>query len=134
MESIIKGTIALIIKGHGINVDELDKQLNMKHASYKQEGNDISKVLPSLESDIVKYAEEVDDISLDDKIHFFCKKISNNLKLIKKKYSCKLRIYLQSSEAQMYWKLSEKTILAIHECNVECEFSILSWGECNIEE
>ncbi|MDO5154746.1 MAG: hypothetical protein Q4D51_02170 [Eubacteriales bacterium] len=127
----IIGKISLIVEGDNISIDNLDMLIGITHSVYKRKGESASKIMDVLEHDIVQYTENIDEATVDLTIYEFCRKVSKRITEVDKEYICNMRIYIQSDYAQIYWKLRKETIGALHSCNVDCEFSILSWGECN---
>lgn len=125
------GKISLIVAGEKIYIEKLDAILELKHTVYRKKGEKYSNILNVLQNDVAEYMVEINEASIDSTIFSFCKKISKKIGSINDQYLCKLRIYLQSYDAQIYWKLGKETMEAIQECGVDCEFSILSWGECS---
>jgi len=124
------GKISLVVEGENMSIESLDLIIGIRHSMYKKKGECVSRVLDVLEHDIAQYTGKFDSENMNSVICEFCNIISKTIDKIDKDYLCKIRIYIQSDYSQMYWKLQKQTIEALHSCNLDCEFSVLSWGEC----
>jgi hypothetical protein len=94
----------------------------------RHKGDIISKVCPPLDHDYFCFEYQLKE-SIEESLCSFQKIINETELYSRYKNKLKLRIYIQSLEAQMYLFLSRNAVRILNDLNLDIEISILSWGE-----
>lgn len=122
--------ISLIIKGevtedHFHNLNFLSR---VGKISFHNKGEIISRVVPPLDRNVFTFTF---DLCSEDDISRFISIINDlNTDKLKENNDVKLRLFLQSDNAQIYFLFPQNVIQAIAGLNIDMEISVLSWGEC----
>ena len=119
--------ISLIIKGTINKVEELDILKKYGKVMFCKKGNHISRLTFPLEQDFFKFTYTLKENYEND-----LKKFADIIKGLDlheyKNCDLKLRIYIQSFNAQIMLLLSKNMIEVLHNLGLDVEISILSWG------
>lgn len=123
---------SLIIKGKNFDFDNMRKNLSFEPITIIKEGDMISRVTGKNKNDMFMYEKtcncEEDFIKdLDCFLNTLLAKKNYIIEYIEK-YNTVLRLYMQSSQAEMFFSLSHDIIKKVYELKIPIEFSILSWG------
>ena len=124
---------ALIIKGVKLNLDEISACLNFSNAKMIHAGEIISKVVGACEKDIYIYKENYENVeNASDKLKLFLDTLIKKKQLLLElslRFETSIRVFIQSSQAQMYFNFDSGVISKLNELQIPVELSILSWGE-----
>ena len=125
-----KTNISLIIKGEVTDnhFNNLNFLSTVGKIRFRSKGETISRVVPPLDTNVFTFTFDLHNES--DMFNFISIINELNLDKLKENNDVKLRIFLQSNNAQVYLPLSRNVIQAIANLNIDMEISILSWGEC----
>lgn len=127
---IKKTNISLVVKGEITEDDFQDLRFLSKFGkiSFRRKGERISRVVPPLDMNVFTFTFDLCEKS--DVLDFLS--IINGLSLDKLKMNndVRLRLYLQSNSAQIYFMFSKSVIQDVANLNIDMEISVLSWGEC----
>ena len=125
---------SLIIRGIDIDLEELKSKLGFnENIKLIKQGEFISKVVGKSKKDVYIYSECNDNEDEELKLlysfleHLISKKAT--IKEYAQKHEVVIRIFIQSSLAQMYYSINNKVLHKLHELDLPVELSILSWGE-----
>lgn len=128
---MVKNTnISLIIKGevtedHFHNLNFLSR---VGKISFRNKGEIISRVVPPLDMNVFTFTF---DLCGEDDISRFISIINDlDTDKLKENNDVRLRLFLQSDNAQVYFLLPQDVIQAVAGLNIDMEISVLSWGEC----
>ena len=123
---------SLILRGHNLNFEEINKNLHLKPTNVIRKGQVISKVIGESELDAWIYKLKFKE---KGKINEFIEKF---LKIIKPKADyikdlpnvedASLKFYIQSDLAQIAFEISPILIKELSKLNLRLEISIFSWG------
>lgn len=120
--------ISLIISGTINEVKKLDILKKYGRVIFCQKGTHISRLASPLEQDFFKFT-----YTFKENYERDLKKFVNAIKSVDlreyKNCDLKLRIYIQSFDAQIILLLSKNMIDVLHNLGLDVEISILSWGE-----
>lgn len=125
-----EAAISLIIKGEitEAHVRELNFLSKLGKISFRNKGEIISRVVPLLDMNVFTFTF---DLCGEDDISRFISIINDlDTDKLKENNDVKLRLFLQSDNAQVYFLLPQDVIQAIASLNIDMEISVLSWGEC----
>ena len=130
-EEFENAEFSLIIRGN-LNIEKLNEDLKLKSPTIIKKGDIISKVAGKSQEDVYIYSKKYENISmavehLDDFLTelYNVKEIIRNLTEI---HNISLRIYIQSSQAQISFSMKKETILKLAEMKLPIDFSVISWG------
>lgn len=133
MEVFEKSCVNLIISGDNVDFDMIESAIPLKQKHNKKG----SKIRSSfvVEIDNILFGDFIIDnkFSIDEKIKHLLHALTPYKDIIRdlsKRYDVRLRIYLQSLMAQMFFSISEENIRRISEFNMSIETSIFSEGMC----
>ncbi len=117
--------ISLIISGDDIRKEDFDFLKEYGKTKFCKKGEKVSSVIPSLKQDrfIFSYSLKNNEEKSLETFCQICQKINRD------NYDYRIRIFIQSFEAQIEFILSNKMLKILSELDVDVEFSILSWGE-----
>ena len=121
----------LQIKCKNLEVNTVSETLNLNSPVIIKKGEIISKALGTCEEDIYMYEKKFSQFSIED-FENFLDEIVGHSEILKKystKDEVKIRIFIQSSQAQIFFEFYEKQINLLNKLSLPIEFSILSWGE-----
>lgn len=122
--------ISLIINGTINDVKKLNILKKYGRVMFCQKGTHISRLVSPLEQDFFKFTYTFKENYEKDLKEFA--DIIKNINLQEyTKYDLRLRIYIQSFDAQIFLLLSKEMIQVFYDIGLDVEVSILSWGEVN---
>lgn len=125
-----EAAVSLIIKGE-ITEDQVRELTFLSRSgkiSFRIKGEIISRVVPPLDRNVFTFTF---DLCSEDDISRFISIINDlNTDKLKENNDVKLRLFLQSDNAQVYFLLPQDVIQAVAGLNIDMEISVLSWGEC----
>jgi len=126
------GNCGLIIRGHKLNFDEIENNLKINPSRAVKKGEVISKVVGESEYDLWVYEMKMDDTKKIDQILRDLLSIISPRKAyiqsIAKYADVRIKCYVQSDDAQIYFELSPNAINELASLGIRLEISILSWG------
>ena len=125
-----EAAVSLIIKGE-ITEDQVRELTFLSRSgkiSFRNKGEIISRVVPPLDMNVFTFTF---DLCGEDDISRFISIINDlDTDKLKENNDVRLRLFLQSDNAQVYFLLPQDVIQAVAGLNIDMEISVLSWGEC----
>lgn len=123
---------SLIIKSDKYDLEKIKEQLNLENPKIIKKGNIVSRFIGKSKMNVYTYKCSYDTDEgfkyllsfLDDLIEQ-----KNLLTKYSQQFEVVIRLYAQSSQAQMYFEVSPEVIEKLNELHLPIELSILSWGE-----
>jgi ribosomal 50S subunit-recycling heat shock protein len=129
---INSGNCGLVIRGHELNFNEIQNNLKIKPSRAVKKGEVISKVVGESEYDLWVYEIKLNEAKKPDQILEDLLSILNPHKAyiqnIAKYADVRMKCYVQSDYAQIYFELSPNVIKELASMEIKLEISILSWG------
>lgn len=122
--------ISLIIKGGKISIERLGELSNYGKVKEYHKGQRISKVIPEFEEEVFIFSQSLTN-NYENGICEFLNIINEKIpiNLLEDKNNFKIRLYIQTFEAQLKIDISHRIINLLNQSNIDFEISILSWGE-----
>lgn len=123
--------ISLIIKGEKISIERLGELSNYGKVKEYHKGQRISKVIPEFEEEVFIFSQSLTN-NYENGICEFLNIINEKIppiNLLEDKNNFKIRLYIQTFEAQLKIDISHRIINLLNQSNIDFEISILSWGE-----
>lgn len=130
MDKAVSKNISLIIRDKNMDTNPLIKLLELENVKFYNKGEKISRVIPAFEEDVLIYTFEIEE-DIDNAISDFVSKIKECMdydKIIQKYEEVKIRLYIQTMEAQAQIVLSHKSMMLLESLKVKFEISLFSWG------
>lgn len=129
---INSGNCGLIIRGHELSFNEIENNLKINPLRVVKKGEVISKVVGESEYDLWVYEIKLDEAKKPDQIFRDLLSVLNPYKAyiqnIAKYADVRMKCYVQSDDAQIYFELSPNVIKELASMGIKLEISILSWG------
>jgi len=129
---INSGNCSLMIRGHELNFNEIENSLKINPSRVVKKGEIISKVVGESEYDLWVYEIKLDEAKKPDQTLRDLLSIFNPRKAyiqnIAKSADVRIKCYVQSDDAQIYFELSPNTINELASLGIKFEITILSWG------
>ena len=98
-----------------------------------KKGDIISKVVGESKEDVYIYSKKYENIAMVNESfdNFITEILTAKDKIcdLSQKYNVSLRVYIQSSQAQISFSFKKEILLKLKELNLSVDFSIISWGE-----
>lgn len=123
--------VSLIIKGEKPSIEGLGELSNYGKVKEYHKGQRISKVIPEFEEEVFIFSQNLTN-NYEDGICDFLNIINEKIKpknLSEDKNNIKIRLYIQTFEAQLKIDISHRIINLLNKSNLDFEISIFSWGE-----
>ena len=124
---------SLIIRSDFINFDDVNDNLAFKDVSVIKKGDLVSRVFGKSEMDVYIYEKKIlyKDEKSRELFSFLDELLERKDFLLKysREYDVVVRIYMQVSDAQIYFEMQPQIIEKLNKLGLPIEVSILSWGE-----
>lgn len=135
MKNHEKSSVNLIISGENLDFDKISSAIPLKQKHNKK--GTVLRLSFVVETDNIIFDDFIinNDLSVNDKITRTLDSLlpyKDIIKNLSKQYNIRLRIYIQSIMAQMFFSISSKNIQRISEFNISVETSIFSEGMCEL--
>lgn len=126
------GFCSLIVRGDNLDLDLIEKTLNLEASDKWRKGEIINDIVGEMEDNFIRFNEKLDGKYNPNKtLQSLINKLMNNKSFLedlnKKAYIC-LVCYIQSDYAMIGYTLSVETLNMIVQLGVDLDISILSWG------
>jgi hypothetical protein len=129
---ISSGNCSIIIRGHELNINEIENNLKIKPSRVVRKGEVISNVIGESEYDLWAYEIKLNETQkpgqvLEDLLSLLnpCK---TYIQHIAKYTDVRMKCYVQSDYAQINFELSPSIMSELANMEIKLEISILSWG------
>ena len=131
------GFCSLVFKGSGLDIDQVEKTMDMKASIKFVQGEVVSSVIGKSTVDLIQFNFTIDDAcSPEDAINNMLDAIYKQLSFVnymREKYDVKLTCFVQSDYAQISYNVSSTTLRRVGELGFDMRISIFSWGGADIE-
>ena len=122
---------SLIIRGD-LDFKKLNEELKFNAPEIAKKGEMLSRVVGECQEDVYIYSKKYeDDKSADEYLYNFLTEIyavKDIIRDLAEKHNISLRLYIQSSQAQISFSMKNKLLPMLAEMNLPIDFSIFSWG------
>ena len=128
---IINGKCSLIIRGEFIDVEEVERNMNLKASRCYKKGQNVSETVGEILQDVWIYEVNFDErLSLENALlEVVSQTEASYIKEIKQVYEVVLQCHVVSELAQIRFELSNYALMKLQESGLDLRFSIFSWGE-----
>jgi hypothetical protein len=131
------GYCSLIIKGHGLNFDEIEKNIKLEVSQKFVEGDIISKAIGKNPFDLIRFDRTIgEEDTPNEKLNNLIDIIQPSslyIKKIKQDFDVYLKCFVQSDNAQINYRISPEVLNKIANLDIDFEVSVLSWGGADEE-
>lgn len=126
----INGKWSLIIRGEFINVEEIERNMNLKASRSYKKGQIISETVGENLQDVWIYEVNFNEsLSLENALlEVVSQTEASYIKEIKQVYEVVLQCHVVSELAQIRFGLSNYALMKLQESGIDLRFSIFSWG------
>lgn len=126
----INGKWSLIIRGEFINVEEIERNMNLKASRSYKKGQIISETVGENLQDVWIYEVNFNEsLSLENALlKVVSQTEASYIKEIKQVYEVVLQCHVVSELAQIRFGLSNYALMKLQESGIDLRFSIFSWG------
>ena len=126
----INGKWSLIIRGEFINVEEIERNMNLKASRSYEKGQIISETVGENLQDVWIYEVNFNEsLSLENALlEVVSQTEASYIKEIKQVCEVVLQCHVVSELAQIRFGLSNYALMKLQESGIDLRFSIFSWG------
>lgn len=126
------GYCSLIVKGHNINFQEIEKNIHRKPTQIFKEGEKTNNVIGASQIDLIRFDQKIDENNTPNNVlnNFvdMLLPLTTYINQLSKEFDVFFKCYLQSDYAQINFRLSPEVMTKIASLKIDFEISILSWG------
>lgn len=133
-----KSELALLIKGEGLNFDEISQKLALAATDTLRAGELLVRI-PSMRTSLDEWTYAVElknSINVDHTMselfeHLLGKK--DILHALQEHCEIVLRLYVRSDYASIFYRLMPENLLRLSQLGMPLEVSVLSWGQVSLD-
>lgn len=130
------GHCSLVISGENLNLTKISEDLQLQPTKRVRKGEKL-KIGGECPQDVWAYHIQVDELTAPDRaletLLLTIGQNGNYLRQLADEADVRVKCYVQSDYAQVFFRFSPDVIRALANLNIPFDISILSWGGADLE-